>query len=347
MIILEDGKVDYIFLSRYVSLPLSVLKIFSQRDSFSEIKYLSKDEFESILRNMKKYSNVFLRNMRNKVQNFVNYNNENTFKEIRKNLEYWKENEIKCVGYFEERFPSLLKKIKQPPKLIFIKGEIKPQDEIAVAMIGSRNPTSYGREMAIKIAKRFVELGFTIISGFARGIDTISMKAALDNGGRAIGVIASGVLNLYPKENSYLVDKLVINGALISERFPEKSVNKRALQIRNRITSGLGLGNVFVEGNDNSGSLWQLKFGKEQGKIAIGVKPIGDYEQAYVPNVVIKKEKGEVITKIGDVDYISEVLLAEYDERKKKEADERKKKKPLKHTNLFDFYERQFRIDFP
>jgi len=337
MIILEDWKVDYIFLSRFISLPLSVLKIIRQRYSFSEIKYFSRNEFESILKNMKIYPNVVLRDLRNKVQNFVNYNNEKTFNEIRRNLESWEENEINIIGYFEKKFPPMLKNIKKPPKLIFIKGEIKQQDEIAVAMIGSRNPTQYGREMAIKIAKRFAELGFTVISGFARGIDTISMKAALDYGGRAIGVIASGILNLYPKENSILVDKLVNNGALISERFPEKSVNKRALQIRNRITSGLGLGNIFVEGNENSGSLWQLKFGKEQGKFAIGVKPIGDYEQAYVPNVVIKQEKGEVISKIEDVDYIAEILLAEYNDRKKKVNKEIKKGKPLKQSNLFEF----------
>lgn len=292
-------------------------------------------QIKSFLINMKRNYKIPIRKIEEKVSNFICKNNENTFIKINRELKICKENEIQCLSYFDKDFPSLLKKIKLPPKLIFIKGTIKPEDEKAVAIIGSRNPTSYGKNMAEKIAKRLFELGFTIISGFARGIDTIAIKSALDNGGRAIGVIPSGILNIYPKENEILVDKLVRNGALISERFPLKNVNKRALQIRNRITSGLALGNIFIEGNRFSGSKWQLRYGKAQGRIPIAVKPIGDYEQAFVPNLVINQEHGAVISDIEDVDYVAELLLNEYEERKQLVS--KKDQIVSRQTNLFKF----------
>lgn len=238
MLILENSLVDYIFLSREVPLSLSILKFIKEnRDSFSEITQFSEHQFRSFLNSIKRNYKIHLRNIDVKVSSFILKKKESTFLKIEEELKICETNQIKCLSYFDEEFPNLLRRIKLPPKLIFMKGNIRDEDEKAIAIIGSRNPTSYGKEMAEKIAKKFVELGFTIVSGFARGIDTIAIKAALNNGGRAVGVIASGILNLYPPENRYLVKQLVNNGALISERFPLKSVNKRALQIRNRITS--------------------------------------------------------------------------------------------------------------
>ena len=336
MLILENSLVDYIFLSREIPLSLSVLKFIEENKySYSEIMQFSENQFKSFLLSLKSNYKITIRNIEQKVSNFINKNNKNTFYRINREIEICKRNDIKCLSFFDENFPYLLKKIKIPPKLIFIKGTIKFEDEKAVAIIGTRDPTQYGKKMAKKIAKRLTELGFTIVSGFARGIDTISIKSALDNGGRAIGVIASGILNLYPKENEVLVEKLVKNGALISERFPLKNVTKKALQIRNRITSGLALGNIFVEGNRYSGTKWQLRYGKEQGRIPIAVKPIGDYEQAYVPNLVINQEHGAVISDIKDIDFIAEIIMNELEERKTSLYE--KDRVVSKQTNLFKF----------
>ncbi|KKM82725.1 hypothetical protein LCGC14_1316620 [marine sediment metagenome] len=336
MIILEHSSLsDYIFLSREVSLPLSVMKIIKKNDfAFNEIVSYSEKKFESFLQSLKTNYNAKIRNFDEKIAKFREKKRSKIYNRIDQDLRICKSNQIKCFSYFDSGYPTILKSLKQPPKLIFMKGEIKPQDFKSVAIIGTRNPTKYGKEMARAIAKRFAELGFTVVSGFAKGIDTIAMESALENGGRAIGVIASGILNLYPKENKRLVKALIANGALISERFPYKSVTKRALQIRNRITSGLGLGNIVVEGNKFSGTQWQLRFGDEQGKPAIAVEPIGEYEQAYVPNKIIKEKGGAKISDIDDVDYIGEMLLIEYEERKQIRS---KEKNSVVQANLLKY----------
>ncbi|HDZ17716.1 hypothetical protein LCGC14_1004720 [marine sediment metagenome] len=326
MQILKDFLEDYIFLSREISLPLQALQIINERISFSQVLNFSENKFRKLLTYFKESEKIPIRKIDEKVKFFAKNKNFNTFERIKKNLQICEKNDIKCLSYFDNDFPQLLKSIKKPPKLIFIKGEIKLRDEKAVAIIGTRTPTQYGRKMTKLISKRFSQLGFTIVSGFARGIDTLAMKTALDNGGRAIGVIASGILNLYPKENEVLVDKLVSNGALISERFPLKSVNKVSLQIRNRITSGIGLGNIFVEGTKFSGTKWQFKFGQEQGKPAIAVEPINlDSEQAYIPDWIINEKKGYKISTIEDIDSISEILMEEYACRKRRYLIKKKK----------------------
>ncbi len=326
--------VNYIFLSREIPLPLPALKLIKNTSSFNETCNLTEKQFKAFLLSLKSTYKISLRNIDKMASNFGEKNNPSTYSQIEKELKICKDNDIKCLSYFDKDFPPLIKRVSLTPKLIFIKGEILQEDEKAVAIIGTRNPTAYGKRMAILVAKRFSELGFTIVSGFARGIDTIAMRSALDNGGRVIGVIASGILNLYPKENQNLVNKLVENGALISERFPNKSVTKRALQIRNRITSGLGLGNVFVEGNKFSGTKWQFKYGNEQGRSAIAVEPIDhESEQSYIPRWIIEEKGGARISSVEDVDVIAETLMEEYKQRKKKAN----KKFQQRQVNLLKF----------
>ena len=259
---LKESMVDYIFLSREVPLPLSALKIIYRNFSFKEIIEFSEKKLRLLLSDLKKNHNIFFSKIDEKVKNFIKKREDDTFERINQKLKICENNHIKCLSYFDVKFPRILKLIKSPPKFIFLKGQIKPSDEKAVAIIGTRNPTPYGEDMAKNIAKILSEKGFTIVSGFARGIDTIAVKSALDCGGRAICVIGSGILNIYPEENIMFVNDLIQNGALISEMFPFDNVTKRALQIRNKITSGLGLGNIFVEGTISSGTKWQLRFGE-------------------------------------------------------------------------------------
>jgi len=310
--------VDYIFLSREVPLSLQALKIIKDRISFSEVINYTENDFRKLLTNLKSVDEVSIRSIDDKVRKFADKSRGKTFERIKKDLQICQNNNIKCLSYFDKEYPTLLKTLKKPPKLIFIKGDIRPEDKKAVAIIGTRNPTKYGIKMTKLISQRLVEKGFTIVSGFARGIDTIAMESALDSGGRAIGVIASGILNLYPKENQYLVENLVRNGAILSERFPLKNVTKQALRIRNGITSGLGLGNIFIEGNQYSGTRWQFKYGTEQNKPAFALVPIDDeVEQAFIPNWILNEKGGGKITSIDDVDFVAEVLLHEYEESKR------------------------------
>lgn len=335
---LEESLAEYIFLSREIPLPLTILQqIKTNGITFNEVINLSEDRFKSFLEDMNRNYKIHVRKMEDKIYNFTKKKNERIFSKIQDQINICKEHNIKCLSYFDKNFPYLLKLIKPPPKLIFIRGELKKEDEKAVAIIGTRTPTKYGEKMAYGIAKKLTEYNFTIISGFARGIDTIAVESALDNGGRAIGVIASGLLNIYPKENKGLAKRMELDGALLSEKFPLKSVDKRALQIRNRITSGLALGNIFVEGKRDSGTKWQLKFGKNQGRPSIAVKPIGNYEQAHVPNIIINEEHGEIISTLDDVDYIAEILLNEFEARRRNKRGQ--VKGIYRQANLFKFYD--------
>jgi len=316
--VLKITLVDYIFLSREVPLSLQALKIIKDRVSFSDVVNYTENGFRKLLTNLKSVDEVSIRSIDDKVSKFADKNRGKTFDRIKEDLQICQNNNIDCLSYFDKEYPALLKTLKRPPKLIFVKGEIKPEDKKAVAIIGTRNPTKYGIKMTKLISQRLVEKGFTIVSGFARGIDTIAIESALNEGGRAIGVIASGILNLYPKENQHLVEKLVRNGAILSERFPLKSVTKQALRIRNGITSGLGLGNIFIEGNRYSGTRWQFKYGAEQNKPAFAVEPIDDeVEQAFIPNWILNEKGGGRITSIDDIDFVAEVLLDEYEDRKR------------------------------
>ena len=318
MLVQKISLVDYIFLSREVPLSLHALKIIKERISFSDVINYTENDFRKLLTNLKSVDEVSIRGIDDKVSKFADKSRRKTFERIKEDLQICQNNNIRCLSYFDKEYPTLLKTLKIPPKLIFIKGDIKPEDKKAVAIIGTRNPTRYGIKMTKLISQRLVEKGFTIVSGFAKGIDTIAMESALDSGGRAIGVIASGILNLYPKENQYLEEKLVRNGAILSERFPLKNITKKALIIRNRITSGLGLGNIFIEGNKFSGTRHQFNFGAEQKKPAFAVEPIdNEVEQAFIPNWIINEKGGGKITSVDDVDFVVEVLLDEYEERKR------------------------------
>ena len=314
--------VDYIFLGRYVRLPLSALKVINQHHDFSEIIGYSENQFRALVDSLGRDSRVHLREKDRLVDDFLQKRTPSMFITIKQMLDECDQHGIKCISYFGDDFPAILKQVSNPPKFIFIKGETMPSDAKAVAMVGTRDPTPYGKDMAIKIARRFVELGFTIVSGLARGIDAISMRAALDHGGRVIGVLGCGILNIYPKENMELASDVTKNGALMSEVFPADSVNQRALQMRNRITSGFGLANVIVEGRSNSGTKWQIKFGKEQGKPAIAVKPIDEAaEQAFVPLSIIRSHAGYIIKEVSDVDVIAEKLLQQKKETKQTRLD--------------------------
>ena len=318
MLVQKISLVDYIFLSREVPLSLQALKIIKDRISFSDVVNYTENDFRKLLTNLKSVDEVSIRSIDDKVCKFADKSRGKTFERIKEDLQICQNNNIRCLSYFDREYPTLLKTLKDPPKLIFIKGDIRPEDEKAVAIIGTRNPTVHGIKMTKLISQKLVEKGFTIVSGFARGIDTVAIEAALNAGGRAIGVIASGILNLYPKENQHLVNKLIESGAILSERFPLKNVTKRALQIRNRITSGLGLGNIFVEGNQYSGTRWQFKYGEEQNKHAFAVEPIDDeVEQAFIPNWILNEKGGGKIASVDDVNFVVEVLLDEYGERKR------------------------------
>lgn len=172
----------------------------------------------------------------------------------------------KIITLEDDNYPELLKNIFDPPVVLYVKGEIKREDVKALAIVGSRLATSYGKKVAFDMAKDLSGRGFTIVSGMARGIDTYAHKGALEAKGRTIVVLGCGIDIVYPPENRELWKEIVKNGAVITE-YPYGSIpDKGNFPRRNRIISGLSKGVLVVEAGTKSGSLITANLALEQGR---------------------------------------------------------------------------------
>lgn len=175
------------------------------------------------------------------------------------------------ITYYDDGYPSLLKQIDTPPLLLYVRGALKPEDAVSIALVGSRQAKDYGRRVSYQLSFQLAKLGLTITSGFAKGIDTCAHRGALDANGRTIAVMGNGLSIVYPAGNSNLVERIIESGALISE-FP-MGMKPRAenFPIRNRIISGLTFGTVVVEASNRSGALITARLASEQGREVFAV----------------------------------------------------------------------------
>lgn len=173
---------------------------------------------------------------------------------------------IRTILISDAEYPEILKKIHSPPKMLYINGSFKEQDENAVAIVGSRRASRYGLEMGEKLGYELALRGVTIVSGMARGIDSAAHRGALKAKGRTIAVMGSGHDHIYPPENKDLYEEIAKAGALVSEFENDMEPLAQNFPIRNRIISGLSLGVVVVEAAKNSGALITADFAAEQGR---------------------------------------------------------------------------------
>ena len=171
----------------------------------------------------------------------------------------------------DEDYPPQLATLYDPPPVLYVRGALMASDALAIAVVGSRRPTAYGRSVAERLAGELASLGFTVVSGLARGIDGLAHQAALSAGGRTLAVYGSGIDLVFPAEHRELADAIAERGALISE-FP-MGVPPVAHNFprRNRIIAGLALGTVVVEAAAKSGSLITARCAMEQGREVFAV----------------------------------------------------------------------------
>ena len=169
------------------------------------------------------------------------------------------------------QYPKLLTQIHDPPNILYQHGEFLAQDEIAIAVVGTRHATNYGKSTAERLARELAMAGLTVVSGLARGIDAIAHRSALEAGGRTIAVLGSGLLNIYPQEHVELAFDIRKHGAVLSELAPRNSPHSGAFPQRNRIVSGISLGVVVVEAAERSGALISARLAMEQGREVFAV----------------------------------------------------------------------------
>ena len=178
---------------------------------------------------------------------------------------------IKILTWEDETYPQRLKEIEQPPPVLYLRGEYLPEDLFAVAVVGTRRVTAYGRQITEELAAFLAANGITVISGLARGVDAIAHQTSLKAGGRTIGVLGSGVDKIYPPEHRALAEKMIEHGAIISDYPPGTPPEASNFPPRNRIVSGLSLAVVVVEAGETSGALITAGFAAEQGREVFAV----------------------------------------------------------------------------
>ncbi len=178
---------------------------------------------------------------------------------------------IKILTWNDQDYPHYLKEIADPPPVLYLRGDIQARDQWAVAVVGTRRCTSYGKHVAHQLVGDLARSGATIVSGMARGIDGVAHRAALEAGGRTLAVLGSGISQVYPPEHRTLAQQISSSGALLSDFAPNTPPEAGNFPRRNRIISGLSLGVLVVEAGRKSGALITADYALEQGRDVFAV----------------------------------------------------------------------------
>ncbi len=177
----------------------------------------------------------------------------------------------RLVTWADPDYPPALMRIDWPPPVLFVRGDLVAADERAIAIVGTRRPSLYGRDVATTFARALAERGFTIVSGLARGIDAAAHRAALEAGGRTLAVLGCGIDTVYPPEHRDLANAIEHVGAVMSDYAPGVPPDAANFPPRNRIISGLSLGVIVVEAAEESGALITTRFANDQGREVFAV----------------------------------------------------------------------------
>lgn len=224
----------------------------------------------------------------------------NSWDEVEKEVDEIKSHNVRIIRYTDEEYPESLRYIDDSPIILYVRGRFIKKDKYAVAIVGSRNMTEYGKRITEMISSELVSYGITVVSGMARGIDTVSHKSALKAKGRSIAVLGSGLDSPYPPENKELFDELSEKGCVISEFPMGTPPNKENFPQRNRLISGLSLGVLVVEAAAKSGSLITAGYALEQGKDVFAVPGSITSSNSEGTNELIKKG-AKLVQKAEDI----------------------------------------------
>ncbi len=208
---------------------------------------------------------------------------------------------VRAITWDDPAYPARLREIYDAPPLLYLKGDLVTQDELAVAVVGTRRPTPYGRQVAEEMSYQLAGNLVTVVSGLARGIDGIAHRAALQAGGRTLAVMACGLDMVYPPEHKKLASEIAERGALISEQPLGSQPRGDYFPRRNRILSGISLGVLVVEGDLKSGALITANFANDQGREVFAVPGSVYSTQSRGTNLKIQRGEAKLVTKIEDI----------------------------------------------
>lgn len=211
-----------------------------------------------------------------------------------------KKNGVHIITCFDKDYPENLSHIPDSPVLLYVKGKLKKENDLAVAIVGSRRASFYGLSIAEKFARQLAELGITVVSGMARGIDAQAHRGALKVKGETVAVLGSGLSVIYPPENEKLFKEIADSGAVVSEFAMATPPAAYNFPRRNRIISGLSLGVIIVEASKNSGALITSRFALEQGREVFAVPGKIDHPNSEGTHTLIK-QGAKLVQTIDDI----------------------------------------------
>lgn len=207
---------------------------------------------------------------------------------------------LKVISITDQEYPQMLKSIYDPPVVLYMKGTADWWNNVAVAVVGSRQASLYGRTIAERLSYELSQNGITVVSGMARGIDSYAHNGALRAGGCTVAVLGCGLDTAYPQENRGLMEKISLSGAVISEYLPGIPPIPLNFPARNRIISGLSVGVLVVEAGEKSGSLITANFALEQGREVLAVPGNIDNMSSRGTNKLIR-EGAKIVTELDDI----------------------------------------------
>lgn len=209
--------------------------------------------------------------------------------------------DVELVTVLDDAYPPNLRLVYNRPPFLFIRGHLQPQDQRAVAIVGTRKATPAGLEEARQLAAALSHQGVTIISGLAKGIDSAAHDSTLTASGRTLAVIGTGILNTYPPENADLAQRIVASGgALISQFTPDGPPRATNFPLRNVVTSGMAIGTVVIEASATSGARMQARLALEHGKRLFLVESLVMHQEwakryASRPGAVVVRRANDVL----------------------------------------------------
>ena len=207
----------------------------------------------------------------------------------------------RIITVWDEDFPTLLKKIYDPPLVLYVMGEFVEKDKYSIGVVGTRMPTNYGKIQTEKIVNDLVEQNITIVSGLARGIDSIAHSSALKNNGRTIAIIGSGLDVIYPAENKKLFNEIKEKGVIISEFNLGTIPNAENFPKRNRIISGLTLGTLVIETAITGGAMQTARLALDQNREVFAIPGNLGIKQSEGTNMLIQRGEAELIKSAEDI----------------------------------------------
>jgi DNA processing protein len=223
---------------------------------------------------------------------------------------------IRLTTVLDDDYPLNLRTIFNRPPFLLYKGELREDDAFSVAVVGTRKPSVDGLKRADKMATLLSERGVTVLSGLARGIDTAAHSACLAAGGRTVAVLGSGIRKMYPPENSELAERIILNGALVSQFWPDTPPASYSFPRRNITMSGLGQGTIVIEASATSGAKMQARLALEHGKKVFLVQSLvanHEWAQKYLKRGAIKvSDVADIISHLRSPEVIRESARQQY-----------------------------------